>query len=58
MDVISMVTGLGGIGGVAFGISFLLYKCCRGRRFHSKSGCIDITVSAEVHPEQDSKESE
>ena len=58
MDLFSTIAGLSGAGGVALGCGFLLYRCCKGRRFHSKSGCIDIQLSAEVAPMnvQESKE--
>jgi len=58
MDTLSTISGIGGIGGVTLGIAFIIYRCCKGRRFHSKSGCIDISLSAEVRPEdpEESKE--
>jgi len=57
MEALSMISGIGGVGAIILGCSILLYKCCRGRRFHSKSGCIDIQLSSDqVHPEIESKE--
>jgi len=45
-DGFSMLQGLagGGIGACVLGCSFILYKCCQGRKCHSKSGCIDINI--------------
>ena len=57
MDMLSTISGIGGIGGVTLGVAFIIYRCCKGRRFHSKSGCIDINLSSEVSPEpEESKE--
>jgi len=61
MDLLSTISGIGGIGGVTLGVAFIIYKCCKGRRLHTRSGCIDINLSAEVtpdnpHPHEDSKE--
>ena len=60
MDTLSTIGGISSAGGVILGCGFLIYRCCKGRRFHSKSGCIDISLSAEVAPMnvQESKESE
>jgi len=58
MDLFNTIAGLSGAGGVILGCGFLIYRCCKGRRFHSKSGCIDIDLSNDVHPEdpEESKE--
>jgi len=58
MDLLSTVAGLGGAGGVIIGVVFIIYKCCKGKKFHSKSGCISIDLSNEVVPidVQESKE--
>jgi len=57
MDVFSVISSIGGIGTIILGCAFLLYKCCKNRRFHSKSGCISIDLSNDVHPEpEESKE--
>lgn len=52
MDVFSTISGIGGLGSIVLGCAFLLFKCCKGRKFHTKSGCIDIELSAEVSPEE------
>jgi len=57
MEALSTISGIGGAGTIILGCSFLLYRCCKNRRFHSKSGCIDIQLSSDqVHPEIESKE--
>lgn len=57
MDLLSTISGISGIGGVTLGVVFIIYKCCKGRRLHTKSGCIDINLSAEVRPEDPQEES-
>ena len=58
MDVFTAISGIGGVGAIILGCSILLYKCCRGRRIHTKSGCISIDLSNDVHPhpEQETKD--
>ena len=51
MDPLNTIGGIGGTSGIILGCAFLIYKFCKGRRFHSKSGCIDIQLSAEVRQE-------
>jgi len=62
MDPLNTIGGIGGTSGIILGCAFLIYKFCKGRRFHTKSGCIDIQLSAEVRqepdPEPESKEAD
>lgn len=57
MDTLSAISGLGGSAGVVLGVAFIFYRCCKGRRLHTKSGCIDINLSSEIRPEPEEKES-
>jgi len=57
MDLLSTISGIGGAGGIIIAVSFLIYRCCKGRRIRSKSGCISIDLSNEVRPDpEESKE--
>jgi hypothetical protein len=43
-DVLQGLMG-GSIGATVLGVVFLITKCFKERRCHSKSGCIDIDIS-------------
>ena len=56
MDPLNAIGGIGGTSGIVLGCAFLVYKFCKGRRLHTKSGCIDIQLSAEVEQETERKQ--
>ena len=44
---ISLLTSLagGGIGTITLGALFIVYRICKGRKFHTKSGCIELDIT-------------